>query len=207
MKHTTVEDETRATAAAYALGALTQHEARSFEEHLSEGCEACVAELREFERVAEALACGVPLVEPPSGARAKLMARIGAEAGDVEGDAQQKSSPTAAAQSLLVVRADEGEWTRTADAGIFVKLLYVDKERDTVTTLVRMEPGSRIPPHRHLGVEQCLVLEGDISSAGHTLGAGDFNCALPGSVHDDLTTRGGALLLLVSPESYELMQP
>lgn len=225
MKHTTVGDDIRATAASYALGALTQHEARSFEEHLSEGCEACAAELREFERVAEALALGATEVEPPTGARARLLARVGSEAGDhvrgegddvgvacadVGGDAGREPAPperAAAAPSLLVVRADEGKWMRTADPGISVKLLYVDKERDTVTTLVRMEPGSRIPPHRHLGVEQCLVLEGDVSSAGHTLGAGDFNCALPGSVHDDLTTKGGALLLLVSPESYEPMQP
>ncbi|HEX8852556.1 MAG TPA: cupin domain-containing protein [Pyrinomonadaceae bacterium] len=207
MKHTTVEDDIRATAAAYALGALTQHEARSFEEHLSEGCEACAEELREFERVTNSLAWGTTEVAPPAGARERLMARLGAEAGADAGDARRPSAPPAAPSSLHVVRADEGEWIRTADAGVFVKLLYVDRERDTVTTLVRMQPGARIAPHRHLGVEQCLVLEGDVSSAGHTLGAGDFNCALPGSVHDDLTTEGGALLLLVSPESYELMQP
>ncbi|HEV2706768.1 MAG TPA: cupin domain-containing protein, partial [Pyrinomonadaceae bacterium] len=166
------------------------------------------AELREFERVAEALALGAPDVEPPTGARARLMTLVADEAGEVdEGDAHTQSTPQTVAQSLLIVRANEGKWIRTPDPGIFVKLLYVDKERDTVTTLVRMEPGSRIPPHRHLGVEQCLVLEGDVSSAGHTLGAGDFNCALPGSIHNDLTSEGGALLLLVSPESYELMPP
>jgi hypothetical protein len=31
------------------------------------------------------------------------------------------------------------------------------------------------------------------------MSAGDFNCSLPGSVHEGLTTGGGALLILVSP--------
>jgi len=107
---------------------------------------------------------------------------------------------------FLIVRAGEGEWRETEDRGVSFKLLFVDRERATVTTLLRMEPGARIPRHRHLGVEQCLVLEGDVRSGPHRMTAGDFNCSLPGSIHDELTTDGGALLLLVSPESYERLE-
>jgi anti-sigma factor ChrR (cupin superfamily) len=108
---------------------------------------------------------------------------------------------------FLVVRAGEGEWRPTADAGVRFKLLFVDRERSTVTTLVRMEPGARIPAHRHLGVEQCLLLEGDLRAGGIEMSAGDFNCSLPGSVHEDLTTEGGALFLIVAPERYETLGP
>jgi len=108
---------------------------------------------------------------------------------------------------VLAVRADEGVWRETADAGIFVKILFADAERGQYTTLVRMSPGSHMPRHRHKGTEQCLVLEGDISSGGVSASAGDFICALPGSVHEALSTTGGALLLLVSPESYEVLEP
>ena len=87
------------------------------------------------------------------------------------------------------------------------KLLYADRERATVTTLVRMEPGARIRAHRHLGVEQCLLLEGDLRSGQLEMAAGDFNCSLPGSVHEDLTTEGGALFLIVAPERYEPLGP
>ena len=76
-----------------------------------------------------------------------------------------------------------------------------------MTTLVRMEPGSRIRSHRHLGVEQCLVLEGDVRSGAIGMTAGDFNCSMPGSVHEELMTDGGALLLLVCPERYEPLGP
>ena len=90
--------------------------------------------------------------------------------------------------------------------GLLLRILS-DRARGTATTLVRMEPGSRIRPHRHLGVEQCLVLEGDVRSGTIGMRAGDFNCSPPGSVHEELVSDGGALLLLVSPEHYEPVGP
>ena len=39
------------------------------------------------------------------------------------------------------------------------------------------------------------------------MSAGDFNCSLAGSVHEELVTDAGALLLLVSPEHYEVIEP
>ena len=39
MRHDRATEETRETAALYALGALSQHEARAFEIHLAEGCD------------------------------------------------------------------------------------------------------------------------------------------------------------------------
>jgi anti-sigma factor ChrR (cupin superfamily) len=228
-------------AALYALGALSQHEARAFEEHLSEGCSSCAADLRDFERIVEGLAFGAPPAAPPTGAREKLLARVSAGAkenspggseesprGEVKDglcsdaggesprlrveqssldDSHAAAPPqTPGAPDFLIVRSGDGEWMRTPDAGVFVKVLFIDKDRDTVTTLVRMEPGASIPRHRHRGVEQCLVLEGDVRSGGHAMTAGDFNCSLSGSVHDQLTTDGGALLFLVSPETYELLE-
>lgn len=89
---------------------------------------------------------------------------------------------------------------KTPGDGVFVKVLFVDKDRDTVTILVRMEPGARIPRHRHRGAEQCLVLEGDVRSGTYAMTVGDFNCSPRGSVHDELTTERGALLFLASPK-------
>ncbi|HEX8723652.1 MAG TPA: cupin domain-containing protein [Pyrinomonadaceae bacterium] len=198
MSHTTQDEEAAGRAALYALGALEGGEAREFEEHLAAGCASCAAELREFEAVAAGLGQAAPEAEPPAGVRERLLALV-AEGGRAGGGAGLPD----AAPGFLVVRAGEGRWRPTGDAGVSFKLLYADGERGTVTTLVRMEPGSRIRPHRHLGVEQCLVLEGDVRSGSTGMTAGDFNCSLPGSVHEELISDGGALLLLVSPERYE----
>jgi anti-sigma factor ChrR (cupin superfamily) len=207
MSHTTVDEEQAGRAALYALGALEGDEAREFEEHLLAGCEACAAELREFEAVTYDLGSAAPEAEPPAGVRAHLLALVSEEgggesgAGDARGDGQNLSIDIP--PGFLVLRSGEGKWRPTDDAGVTFKLLFADQERGTVTTLVRMEPGSRIRSHRHLGVEQCLVLEGDVRSGHVGMTAGDFNCSLPGSVHEELVTDGGALLLLVSPERYE----
>lgn len=195
MSHTTVDEEAAGRAALYALGALEGEEAREFEEHLAGGCEACAAGLREFETVAADLGLAAPEAEPPASVRGRLLALVSEGKGGGPG--------AGVAPGFLVVRADEGRWLPTDDAGVSLKVLFADRERGTVTTLVRMEPGSRIRSHRHLGVEQCLVLEGDVRSGAVGMRAGDFNCSMPGSVHEELVSDGGALLLLVSPERYE----
>jgi anti-sigma factor ChrR (cupin superfamily) len=198
MNHTTVDEEAAGRAALYALGALDSEEAREFEEHLAAGCAACAAELRGFEKVARDLCLGAPEAEPPADVRARLLALASEEK---EGGGPSLRGD--AAPGFLIVRAGEGRWLPTDDAGVSLKVLYADRERGTVTTLVRMEPGARIRSHRHLGVEQCLVLEGDVRSGRVGMTAGDFNCSMPGSVHEELVSDGGALLLLVSPEHYE----
>ncbi len=200
MSHTTVDEEAAGRAALYALGALEGDEARDFEEHLAAGCAACEAELREFEAVAGDLGLAAPEAEPPAGVRSRLLALV-----SEEGDGPNLSKDIA--PGFLVVRAGEGRWRPTDDAGVSFKLLFSDRERGTITTLVRMEPGSRIRSHRHLGVEQCLVLEGDVRSGTVGMTAGDFNCSMPGSVHEELMSDGGALLLIVSPECYEPIEP
>ena len=211
MSHTTADEEAAGRAALYALGALGGDEARAFEEHLAAGCAACAAELREFEAVAGDLGLAAPGAEPPAGVRARLLALVSEEGGGGSGaDAGRGDGPNLQrdiAPGFLVVRAGEGAWLPTEDAGVTYKLLFADPARSTVTTLVRMSPGSRIRSHRHLGVEQCLVLEGDVRSGAVRMSAGDFNCSLPGSVHEELITEGGALLLLVSPERYEPVGP
>jgi anti-sigma factor ChrR (cupin superfamily) len=220
MSHTTVDEEAAGRAALYALGALEDEEARDFEEHVASGCEQCAAELREFEDVVADLGLAAPEAAPPAGVRARLLALVSGEGGGGAGGESVSASTRAdvdatgdgpnaqgGAEGFLVIRAGEGEWLPTDDAGVAYKLLFADPGRGTVTTLVRMQPGSRIRSHRHLGVEQCLVLEGDVASGPIMMKAGDFNCSLPGSVHEELVTDKGALLLLVSPEHYEVVGP
>lgn len=205
----TAEGEICGSAALYALGALEGEEARAFEAHLEEGCDACAAELREFESVVGNLGLAAPEAEPPGTARERLLGRLAA--GGSSEPEEKKGAGADPSRSLcdegfLVVRAGEGQWLPTGDAGVSFKLLYTDRERGTFTTLVRMEAGAHIRAHRHLGVEQCLVIEGDLRAGGVEMGAGDFNCSLPGSVHEEISTTSGALFLIVGPERYEVVE-
>jgi anti-sigma-K factor RskA len=76
VKHERTTDEISERAALYALGALSQHEARAFESHLRDGCAVCETELRQHERVAEMLGLAAHPAPPPSYLRDLLAARI-----------------------------------------------------------------------------------------------------------------------------------
>ncbi|HEX8845337.1 MAG TPA: cupin domain-containing protein [Pyrinomonadaceae bacterium] len=197
-----VNEEVEDRALLYALGALTQHEARAYREHLDDGCAVCCEELREFEDVAGLLGIGAPEAAPPARVREKIVESLGTQ---TRGDAQSSSLQEAAPPQSLTIRAGEGMWHETLQ-GVFVKKLFADKKRGTVTTLVRMAPGARLPRHRHYGVEECLVLEGDVQAGEQMLGAGDYHCAMAESIHERLSTINGALFLIVGPRSYEALE-
>jgi predicted ChrR family anti-sigma factor len=201
--HPDTVEECTERAALYTLGALSQHEARAFEEHLSEGCEACAAEREAFDGVVSSLAFGVREVDPPTEIREKLMARLGEETRATS--SSDASSRPNVLQDFATLRADEGEWIKMS-RNIFFKQLYVDRESGMVTTLVKMLPGTRIPMHRHLGVEQCYVIEGDFHADNQTLGPGDFHLASAGSIHEPVYTETGALLLIIAPKGYEVLE-
>jgi anti-sigma-K factor RskA len=76
LRHDRQTEQGQELAALYALGALTQHEARAFESHLNEGCEICKVELEEFGRVVGALGSSAPAITPDSYLRNLLEARI-----------------------------------------------------------------------------------------------------------------------------------
>lgn len=76
MKHECITKDGQERAALYALGALSQFEARAFDLHLREGCPACDFELSQFNEVAVALATSVEPVAPPAYVRDLLALRI-----------------------------------------------------------------------------------------------------------------------------------
>ena len=188
-------------AALYALGALSQDEARSFEEHLRDGCDICATEVQAFGDVVAALSFGVKEESPSPEVKERLRLRLY----EKEGTGGNDRANTLVDSRLRSVRADEGVW-HELEEGIHVKQLFVDKKTGMITALVKMSPGSHLPKHRHFEVEQLYILEGDCHVQGEVLGPGDFHCATPGSVHESTYTIGGTLFLLVAPERYEVLQ-
>jgi anti-sigma-K factor RskA len=67
-----IAEEMEERAALYALGALTQQEARAFEEHLADDCAACLEELRSFETVVGLIGLSAPEATPPGRVRDRL---------------------------------------------------------------------------------------------------------------------------------------
>ncbi|MGA9772063.1 MAG: cupin domain-containing protein [Blastocatellia bacterium] len=195
MNHQISQDEIREKAALYALGALSQHEARVFEEHIAQGCEFCQSELDAFEQVVNVIALDSDQQEPSPDVRDRLIAAVN-DTGKTNAAAEQNG------QQLVSIRADDGKWIR-AQEGVYCKSLYVDKESRMATSLVRMMPGTSLTAHKHDGVEQFFILEGDCIVCGEVLGPGDYHRAPAGTVHESTCTVNGTMFLLVAPLEYK----
>jgi len=76
LKHERATEEIRELAALYALGSLTQHEARSFEIHIREGCSVCEGEFHKFARTIAEMGFASEEVQAPDYIRDLLLARI-----------------------------------------------------------------------------------------------------------------------------------
>jgi anti-sigma factor ChrR (cupin superfamily) len=200
MNHRAADNKTRETAASYALGVLGLEEAREFEEHLTGGCSVCRSELDAFAATVSALAFSTAEQQPPRETRSKLLSSL-----NNDGNCKQVDSMVASAAQFVSIRGAEGEW-RELQEGVLMKQLYVDHSIGLATSLVKMLPGTSLPRHRHNGVEQFYVIEGDCHVHGETLGAGDYHRAEAGSIHNTTYTLQGTMFLLVAPVTYEVLE-
>src|SRR4051812_21915209 len=123
-----VTEEVEARAALYAIGALTQHEARAFEEHLADGCDACREELRDYETVVGLIGVGAPEAMPAERVRERLLEFLGQDGKD----SATLEPPAADVRQTLTIRADEGQW-QEIQQGVYMKSLFADQTRGTTT--------------------------------------------------------------------------
>lgn len=111
------------------------------------------------------------------------------------------SSPTS--MSSDVVAWPPTRWQEVAP-GISCKILSTDREMDRVSVLVRLARGVAYPAHRHAGVEELHLLEGELWIDHQKLHAGDYYRAEPGSMDQRVWSATGCMCLLVTSPSDEL---
>ena len=91
----------------------------------------------------------------------------------------------------------EPEWEEVAP-GISCKLLATDAEKDRVSMLVRLAPRAAYPPHRHAGVEELYLLDGELMIDNKTLHPGDYNRAEPGTSDQHVWSETGCTCVLLT---------
>jgi anti-sigma factor ChrR (cupin superfamily) len=170
---------------AHALQALPPREARAVEDHLA-GCEECRRQMDTFRPIVDGFA-GWPtdVLRPSASLWDRLAERVGLDATSDREPAEHWTEP---------------EWEEVAP-GISVKLLATDRERDRVSMLVRLAPGTDYPPHRHAGVEELHLLHGELWIDDRKLSPGDFSRAEPGSVDRRVWSETGCTCVLVTSPS------
>lgn len=107
------------------------------------------------------------------------------------------------------VRARAASWKdapwQEAAPGLTYKGLSVDREHNRLTLLVRLAAGVEYPPHRHGGVEELHLLDGELFVDGRKLRPGDYNRAEPGTSDHRVWTETGCTCVLITSSSDVLL--
>jgi len=74
-------------------------------------------------------------------------------------------------------------WQETSFPGVEMKVLCRYPNGEAYTALFRMAAGSRLPRHRHRGIEQTFVLEGSLVDDDGACTAGNFVWRDADSIH------------------------
>jgi anti-sigma factor ChrR (cupin superfamily) len=127
-------------------------------------------------------------VEPPAEVRARVMAAIRPRVLD-------QSIP--GAHESRTVRANEGKW-KTVEPGVEVRKLSVDKNRGTVTLMIRMAPNAILSAHDHEGPEDSYVIAGSCRIGAVELGTGDFHHVDAKAHHGDVVANAEGCTLLLT---------
>src|SRR5262247_976071 len=89
------------------------------------------------------------------------------------------------------------KWEEAAP-GIHVKILARNAENDSVSMLVRLDPGTDYPGHSHAGIEELHLLHGILKVDDRTLYPGDFIHSEAGSVDHRVWSETGCTCFLVT---------
>jgi anti-sigma factor ChrR (cupin superfamily) len=99
-----------------------------------------------------------------------------------------------AAMASRYVDVAELPWQPTRYDGVEIKVLMEDKERGLLTALFRWAPGSKLPLHEHVEIEQTYVLEGTLEDDEGEVTAGNFVWRPAGSIHEARSPKGALIL-------------
>jgi anti-sigma factor ChrR (cupin superfamily) len=105
-----------------------------------------------------------------------------------------KLAPTP--QGSTYVCPDKMEWKPSQFEGIEIKVLYEDKERGELTCLLRWQPGTTLPFHKHPEIEQSYVISGSFSDHDGICRAGEYVWRKPGSMHETHSAEGCVILAI-----------
>jgi anti-sigma factor ChrR (cupin superfamily) len=98
-------------------------------------------------------------------------------------------------------------WEKTKYEGIEQKTLLLDPKTGMLTALMRMAPGTKLPDHEHVRIEQTYVLEGTLMCPEGECKAGQFVWRPAGSRHHAWAGPKGGVFLAMFQVPNKFFQP
>lgn len=94
------------------------------------------------------------------------------------------------------IKPDAMEWKPSQFEGIEIKVLYENKEVGEMTCLLRWQPGTTLPFHKHPEIEQSWVISGSFSDHDGIARAGEYVWRTAGSMHETHSAEGCVILAI-----------
>jgi quercetin dioxygenase-like cupin family protein len=168
----------------FALQAVPAHEIALIEAQIS-SCEDCQREIEMIRPIVRSFA-GWPtdVLRPAESLWGRLAQRIATET-DTRPFVPPLKAPV------------KPEWEKAAP-GIHVKILARNAGNDSVSMLVRLDPGIDYPGHTHAFIEELHLLHGILKVDDRTLYPGDFIHSEAGSIDHRVWSETGCTCFLVT---------
>ncbi|MDJ0620102.1 MAG: cupin domain-containing protein [Calothrix sp. MO_192.B10] len=168
-------------AALYALDILDEPDCHLVEQAVLNSPELKI-ELVELRNAAGAIAYSVPDVTMAVDLKQRLFQRINSE-------------PSIEA---LKEQATQVTWKPYSIAGVMRGILNVDEEKGEISCFLRCAANVRFPQHGHMGNEEIVVLEGDLTIDGKLYTTGDRIYSFSSTIHQPETQEGCLVFLKTS---------
>lgn len=179
------------TMAAYAAGSLDEARRLLVATHVSL-CAQCEQTVRAFEHVGGRLLDGLPATPMRPGALSCAMAGLAAP----QSEPNPLSHPPTPELPAPLAAQTIGPW-RWLGFGVRWCSVAIPVVDETRVFMLRAEPGTRLPRHRHGGIEWTCVLEGAFRHDLGRFGPGDFDEADETMEHSLVVEQGGPCVCLV----------
>jgi putative transcriptional regulator len=183
------------TLAAFASGTLDEARSLVVATHLSL-CPQCRHAVRAFEHVGGALLEGAEPAGMSAGALERTMMRLGqpeAISPTPRAAREQTSDNLPAPLSQYAL----GSW-RWIGRRVQWRAVDVPSENGTRVFMLKAAPGTKLPRHKHTGMEWTCVFEGAFRHDLGRYGAGDFDEADESVEHDPVVEEGVPCICLVA---------
>jgi hypothetical protein len=176
----------------YALDMVTSEERLWVEQQLQD-CPELEAEILGYQIAAAAIPYSAPPEPLSDNLKAQLWERL--DLSESEPDLpldlpEPEVEIPSTVPAFLTVRSQELRWRSQGIPGVTVAKLHTDRVLRQIVGLLRAEPGTYYPHHRHTSVEEIYMLSGDLVIGDQVYGVGDYIRSYPDSTHTPYTHSG-----------------
>ena len=147
-----------------------------------------------FEDTVAAMTAGISRPTQPS---PELKGKIFAAIGEAE-PCKEPVQKNETQGGYHFIGDQEGEWKSLPGGKVRLKTLSDLPDASHTTILLEADPGAVFLPHAHEGMEEILLLSGDLDTVGRRLGPGDYLRHDPNTIHAKAVSENGCRALLIT---------